>query len=94
MMKLFAVRDVKADSFGAPMSVASSGIAMRGFAEAVMDPKSELNKYPDDFSLYEIAEYEPNSANIKPHPLPVLIGTASSVVQAARQPSARDKVPA
>lgn len=84
IMKLFAVRDVKADSFGAPMSVQSKGVAMRGFLEACIDSKSELNKYPEDFMLYEIGTYEPNSAAIVPHPVPQLVGTAADAILQAK----------
>lgn len=60
-MKLFAVRDVKADAFGAPMSIATEGLARRSFLEACHNPQSELAKYPTDYQLYQLGEYDPNS---------------------------------
>jgi len=60
-MKLYAVRDVKADAFGAPMSIATEGLARRSFIEACSDPRSDLAKYPTDYQLYELGQYDPNS---------------------------------
>lgn len=83
-MKLFSVRDVKADSFGAPMSMATRGLAKRSFGDACMSKDSELNRYPSDYSLYELAEYEPNSGTIIPHPTPVYIQSAAEAISDAR----------
>lgn len=81
MMKLFAVRDVKGDSFSAPLCCPTRGIALRGFSDACATPGSDFNKYPEDYQLYEIGEYEPNSATIKALALPSLVATASDVCQ-------------
>jgi len=80
MMKLFAVRDVKSDSFGAPMSIISTGIALRGFTETVANPESNLNRYPEDYTLYEVGTYDPSSGMLTSlHPAPQLIASAVSV---------------
>jgi len=83
MMRLFAVRDVKADSFGAPISVATEGLARRSFSDACKDPRSELAKYPEDYMLYELGTYEPNAGAITPHKLPKLVMTAIEAVKVA-----------
>lgn len=80
-MKLFSVRDVKAESFGAPMSILTTGLALRGFAEAASDPQSPLHKFPNDYVLYELGEYEPNSGLIIPLSQPRYVVTASGIVE-------------
>lgn len=80
MMKLYAVRDVKADSFGSPMSIATKGLALRGFADACADERSELAKYPDDYMLYELGTYDPNSGTVASHSVPEFVVSARSVV--------------
>lgn len=81
MMKLFAVRDVKADAFGSPMSIATKGLALRSFGDACVAPNSELCRFPDDYMLYELGEYDPNSGQITSHRLPVFIISASDIVK-------------
>lgn len=80
-MRLYAVRDVKADSFGAPISVATEGLARRSFVDACQDSRSELSKYPEDYMLYELGEYEPNSGLIIPHQLPKHVMSAIEAVK-------------
>lgn len=84
MMKLFAVRDVKADAFGAPMSIATKGLAIRSFTDACADRKSDLNRFSDDYSLYELGSYDPNSGLIVTNPMPVFIISASEVLSSAK----------
>lgn len=80
MMKLFCVRDVKGDSFSAPMAAGTRLLMIRSFTEECNRKGSEFGKYPEDYSLYEIADFEPNSALIKPYSLPQLVTTASQVM--------------
>lgn len=80
MMKLFAVRDVKADAFGAPQTISTRGLALRGFADACADSRSEFAKYPDDYSLYEVGTYDPNTGMVSAHRLPDFVASARSVV--------------
>lgn len=83
-MKLFAVRDLKADSFGAPISVATKGLALRSFQDVCLDARSEIAKYPEDYSLFELGDYDPNSGVIVSHQAPKHIVSAVSVIQAAQ----------
>lgn len=84
MMKLFAVRDVMADAFGAPMSISTMGLALRSFGDACVAPNSELSRFPADYMLYELGEYDPNSGKIVAHDVPVFIASASEVVRKAQ----------
>lgn len=84
MMRLYAVRDVKADAFGAPMSIATKGLALRSFSDACSRQDSDLYRYPEDYMLYEIGEYEPNTGTIIGHQLPQLVITASAIREQSR----------
>lgn len=87
-MKLYAVRDVKADAFGAPMSIATKGLALRSFSDACLQPNSELGRYPEDYMLYELGSYEPNSGKIDANALPVFLASATDVIAKARSQAA------
>lgn len=80
MHKLYAVRDVKSESYGPPMQAPKDGIAIRGFGEGCSDPRSDLNKYPTDYMLYELGEYDPNSGQIMPLSTPRFIISATEVL--------------
>jgi len=87
MMKLYAVRDVKSEAFGAPMSIATKGLAVRSFSDACQQKTSDLNRYAEDYMLYEIGEYDPTSGAIKAYSVPLYITSAVeclSAVEAAR----------
>lgn len=89
MMKVFAVRDAKADAFGGLTVVSTKGLALRGFADAVADERSEFSKYPDDYMLYELGTYDPNSGELTSHRVPELVVSARSIVDqlaTARKP--------
>jgi len=63
-MKLqsFSMRDVKAETYAAPFFVPNESIAIRLLSELVLDKRSTLGKYPQDFSLYRIGEYDTTTA--------------------------------
>lgn len=73
---LFAIYDVKADAFNAPIAVISKAAAIRSFTDAVNDTKTDFYKHAEDYSLFIIAEWEPLSGNINPFKAPERVITA------------------
>lgn len=57
-LKMYAVRDAKAETFNPPFYKHTHGEAERDFVTLVNDGKSTLNQYPDDFDLYYIGSYD------------------------------------
>lgn len=76
---IYAVLDVKCNLYGNPIFQASDGVAIRAFGTACEDEKTELNKYPSDFSLYRIGTYDIESGEIKGQ-TPTQIANASEFV--------------
>lgn len=54
----YAIRDSKVDLFAQPMSFRSRGEAIRAFADEVNNEGSMLHKHPEDYSLYEVGEFD------------------------------------
>ncbi|QCQ84957.1 nonstructural protein [Blackfly microvirus SF02] len=54
------VKDSAADVFSQPMFVPATGVAVRTFTNEVLrdDPNNALNRYPADFSLYELGTFD------------------------------------
>lgn len=57
VLKAYSVRDAKSEIFHPPMYKSTHGEAERMFHELVNDEKSTLNKFPEDFDLYHLGEY-------------------------------------
>lgn len=55
-----AVRDSASGTFGQPFFVAARGQAIRAFSDEVnrKAQDNDLNKHPEDFELYALAEYD------------------------------------
>ncbi len=55
---MFSIRDAKAEIFNPPFFKTTAGEAERDFHQAVNDPSTMLNKYPTDYDLYYLGEYD------------------------------------
>jgi len=76
MVKIFAIRDKKADSYMVPFFQHNAPLAMRSVAGAMMDDTTSLAQYPDDFDLYELGTYDDQSGE--------LVGRAPQFICSAR----------
>jgi len=65
MLKAFAVYDVKAEAYGAPMFIATEGIALRSWAAACTSPKSPFAEHPTDYKLFEIGSWDPRTGRLE-----------------------------
>lgn len=66
ILKVFAVRDTKAQAFLQPFYSPSVGSALRAFSDAVNDGQCPFNKHPEDYILYEIGSYDDATAALDP----------------------------
>lgn len=59
-IKLFCVLDSKLNLFNTPMAFQSQGLAHRAFQDEVNrdDKDNPMNKYPEDFSMYYVGEFD------------------------------------
>lgn len=64
-VKIFAIYDNQAETFGRPFFMLTEGLAIRGFVEAASDPQTDFAKFPSDFILYEIGDYDENTGLIE-----------------------------
>lgn len=78
--KVFAVFDSKACAYMAPFFLPSKGLAIRAFVDLATRPDSTVTKYPADFTLFELGEFEDSTGIIKALPAPISIGNALEFV--------------
>lgn len=65
-IKVFSVFDNKGGNYGTPFFALEDGLAARLFGDLVNDNQSTVNKHPEDFSLFRIAEFDDQEGKIKP----------------------------
>ena len=80
-MKIFAMLDVKANHYMQPFPEQSTISALRGFDVAVNNADSIFKKFPDDFCLMELAEFDQSTGEIIPHANALNLGTARTVLK-------------
>lgn len=64
IQKIFGVRDSKALAFLQPFFGVTAGVAIRAFEEAVNDGKSPISKHPEDYVLYELADFDDSTGEV------------------------------
>lgn len=87
-LKMYSVRDAKADVFNTPFFNQTHGEAERNFKKLVNDPKSTVNQFPDDFDLYYLGEYNDNKGTTDSLDSPQHITKAVQVLD--QQPTAAE----
>lgn len=73
---VFAVYDSKVGLFASPFHMRSRGEALRGFQTVANDPSTDICKFADDFSLFELASYDDDTGVFTNNPAPVSLGLA------------------
>lgn len=80
-MKIFCMFDTKAGHYIQPFSETSTIAALRGFEVAVNEGKSTFARFPDDFCLMELADFDQQTGELVPHAHPQNLGTARTVLK-------------
>lgn len=57
LLKAYSIRDQKGEVFNNPFFQKTHGEAERSFKQAVNDDQTTISKYPEDFDLYYLGEY-------------------------------------
>lgn len=80
-IKIFAVLDTKTGIYSHPMFMHTTGAMMRAWVDTVNDPKSSMNKHPEDYVLFELGEYDDAHGRFLNNEAPVSLGVAAEVVR-------------
>lgn len=80
----FSIYDMKTQSFDTPFFDVNIMKAQQAVAAVCLDPNSMLARYPEDFALYEIGEFDTGKGCMIPAAMPINLGTLGSIVAAMR----------
>jgi hypothetical protein len=81
-LKVYSVYDSKAEVFMQPHFLKTKGEAVRAFAEVANDSSTQIGKYPEDFALFEIGDYDDSKGELIPLKSPTPIGLAQEFLKA------------
>ena len=76
VLEAFSIRDQKAEAYNTPFFQKTKGEAVRSFMTAVNDKSTNLNKYPEDFDLYQIGQWDDLKGQMVPLDTPKHVGKA------------------
>lgn len=78
-LKLFVVYDAKTESYGVPFFRDFTANAIREWSEVASnksDKQNQISKFPADFTLFEIGEFEQGSGILKLYDTKYSLGVA------------------
>jgi hypothetical protein len=82
LMKVFSIYDSKAEAYLRPFYDITRGSAIRAVSEAVNDKTTSFAKYPGDFCLFELGEFDDSCAGFNLHLSPISLGVLIEYVSA------------
>lgn len=63
---IYVIFDHKGQYYNVPFYLHNDAMAVRVLTDLVNEEGSEINKHPEDFSVFHIGEYENNHAELVP----------------------------
>lgn len=65
-MKVFSLYDEKAECFNQPFFQKTIGEAIRSMSNLISDPNTVPGKYPQDFTLFQVGEFNEQNGEMVP----------------------------
>ena len=73
LLKILIVYDSKSETYMQPFFTQTIGVAIRMVTETCNDPSHTFCKYPEDYTLFHIGEYDDNTSSLVHH-APISLG--------------------
>jgi len=65
-MKIYSIYDSKAEAYLQPFFSPNNAVAIRNFQNVLQDPNSNINRWPEDFTLFAIGTWDEDTGQITP----------------------------
>ena len=78
--KVFAVYDSKAEVYTPPFYMVKTPEAIRAFAYQVNQPGNDFNRFPADYTLFEIGAFDNETGLLTPLGTPKSLGLAQEYI--------------
>lgn len=80
-LRMYSIYDLKTEVFFPPLFAHNAGDAMRQLSIRASDPNSMFNRFPEDYRLYDIGDFDDVSAKIEYPNAPSFICNVTDVVK-------------
>lgn len=80
-LKIYAIYDKKVLFFSQPFFLRNKADALRGLDELVDDVKTKIHKYPSDYQIFEIGEWDEITGLIASYEKPLFLEEAASFIK-------------
>lgn len=64
ILKVFSIYDVKAEAYSPPFVEKTIGLAIRTFQALANDMNTNVGKYPGDFTLFSVGEFDDSNGSL------------------------------
>lgn len=81
-LKVFAVKDIKAEVYLQPMFFRTDAEAIRAFSVACADSSHEFHRHAEDYVLFGLGAYSDETALIQSFPSPIRVMSGIEASQA------------
>lgn len=75
--KVFSVYDAKARVYSNPFYAIRTEVAIRDFHRAATDPSSEISRFPLDYVLFLVGEFDDEACTFTTSEVPINLGDAT-----------------
>lgn len=82
-LKVYSIYDSKAEAYLQPFFMANKGTAIRAITDILRQNDHQFTKYPEDYTLFELGEYDDSNGQMQPHLTPMPICKAIELKQEA-----------
>lgn len=79
-LKIYSVYDAKLEAYMQPFFMQTRGQALRAFTDTCNDTNTQFSKHPEDFTLFELGEYDDESGLFTNLEAKISLGTALELV--------------
>lgn len=77
--KIYTIFDTKVEAYMAPFTSPQHGSAIRAFTDTVLDEGTTFHAHPEDYTLFYIGDFDPNTGLIEPALTPVSLVKGNEV---------------
>lgn len=84
MKHIFTCYDSKAEIYLTPFFEQTRGSAMRAWMQICTDPQTQFNKFPGDYTLFEIGTFDEHTGNISLYSAKINLGLALDMIPKAQ----------
>ena len=65
ILKMFSILDAKVGTYSPPFYMPTVAAGLRAFADVASTPDNNIGKHPEDYSLFQIGEYDDSIGEVK-----------------------------